>query len=142
MKVLTVVALFVLCSASVACMAKASSLPAPFVACRDIVDGATPVPGKEGARLVLGKMVVASAYTPQQAVRVHNLERWTYWMKAGVAVHSGNFTVTVTVPKAWRSRAGISWGSGAIVSSLRFSGCPTASLVSGWNGYVSTPVQY
>ncbi len=53
-----------------------------------------------------------------------------------MGVRLGKFTVTVTVPKAWRSRAGINWGSGAIVSSLRFSGCAGAPLVFAWNAYV------
>jgi hypothetical protein len=43
----------------------------------------------------------------------------------------------VTVPTAWRSRVGITWGhSQRIVPSLKFTGCASAPLATDWNGYV------
>jgi hypothetical protein len=52
-----------------------------------------------------------------------------------MVVHSGRFTVSVSVPKEWRSRVAITWGGSEIVSALRFTGCGESSLVDGWNGY-------
>jgi hypothetical protein len=61
---------------------------------------------------------------------------WPYWEKAGMFVRQGNFTVTVSVPTAWRSRAAITWGnSQRIVSALQFRGCETGGSTPYWNGY-------
>src|SRR5579859_6729549 len=106
------------------------------VACSDITSGPSPAPGQEGVRSVLGVLALPTAYTPQSAMRVQSAGRWTYWMKAGVGVRLGQFTVTVTVAKAWRTRAAVSWGRGPIVSSIRFSGCAGTPLVFAWNAYV------
>jgi hypothetical protein len=55
----------------------------------------------------------------------------------GMVVRGGNFTVTVRVPKAWRSRAAITWGGGEspIGSSVQFSGCSNKPLTNEWNAY-------
>ncbi len=138
MKVFVVVVLVAFCASSIAGTARGSSASAPLVVpCRDITAGTAPAPGQAGTQSALGVIAVAApAYERHPAVPVQNAGRWRYWMKAGVGVRLGRFTVTVTVTKAWRSRAGISWGNGAIVSSLRFSGCVGAPLVFAWNAYV------
>jgi len=50
--------------------------------------------------------------------------RWPYWRKSGLAIRAGAPTVTVTVPRAWRSRVAITWGNRrGPVSSLSLAGC-------------------
>jgi hypothetical protein len=80
-----------------------------------------------GYRLVLGTFSVPPAYIPQV---VHVGGTWPYWSKAGMVVRAGVPAVTVTVPRAWRSRAAIIWGNAASpVSSLRFASCPGRARV-------------
>jgi hypothetical protein len=134
-RVFAVVALFAVCSALIGRTARGSLRSVPVVVCGDIIGQATG-PRVDGYRLVLGVMSVPPAYMPQGAVHVDGFGRWRYWHKAGMVVRAGKFTVTVAVPKAWRSRAAITWGNRlGIVNSLRFSGCGTAPLVSEWNAY-------
>jgi hypothetical protein len=75
-----------------------------------------------GYRLVLGSLSVPPAYLQQV---VPTGERpWAYWRKAGLVVRAGAPAVTVTVPPAWRGRAGIRWGNrGGPVSSLTIARC-------------------
>jgi hypothetical protein len=112
----------------------ASTTAAPLVSCGNII-GQVPGPREAGYRPALGVLSVPPAYTERSAVRVTGFGRWTYWFKAGMVVHSGRFTVSVSVPQEFRSRIGITWGGTAIVDGLRFSGCGDNSLVKGWNGY-------
>jgi hypothetical protein len=123
---------------SMAGAARGLSVSSPWlVPCREITAGTAPAPGQVGVQTALGVIAVAApAYDPHPAVPVQSAGRWTYWMKGGVGVRLGTYTITVTVAKAWRSRAAISWGTGPIVSSLRFSGCSTAPQVRRWNAYV------
>ena len=133
-RVFGVVSLVAVGSATCAGTARGWLGSIPSVACGDIIGQAGP--HDHGYRVVLGVMSVPPAYMTQGAVHVDGLGRWTYWHKAGIAVRSGGFTVTVTVPRVWRDRAAITWGnSQRIVSSLQFSGCETASVTKGWNGY-------
>jgi len=112
------------------------SSPPRYVPCADVI-GQARGPHDLGYRLVLGVMSVPPAYMPQGAVRVDGFGRWTYWRKTGMVVRGGNFTVVVTVPKAWRSRAAITWGNGGspIVSSLRFTGCGNDASTNQWSAY-------
>jgi hypothetical protein len=50
---------------------------------------------------------------------------WAYWRKSGLVVRAGR-TVTIAVPRAWRSRAAIIWGNGGQgpFSSIRLEACP------------------
>jgi hypothetical protein len=75
------------------------------------------------SRLVLGAASVPAAYL-EQVVATHDLP-WSYWRKAGVVIRSGSERVTLSVPKAWRSRAAISWGNGGggVFTSVRLTGC-------------------
>ena len=76
-----------------------------------------------GYRTVLGSVGVPGPYLAQV---VATRERpWGYWRKAGLVVRAGGPAVTVSLPKAWRGRAAITWGnSTGIVASLRIAGCP------------------
>jgi len=68
----------------------------------------------------------------QRAIRVHGMS-WPYWHKAVLVIRASRSAVVVSVPKAWRRRAAITWGNSQIVSSLRFAPCPSPPSV--WNAY-------
>jgi hypothetical protein len=75
-------------------------------------------------RLVLGAAAVPPAY---QAQVVPTRETpWAYWRKAGLVVRAGAPAVSITVPPAWRPRAGIAWGYGSkdVFDTLRIASCP------------------
>jgi len=79
-------------------------------------------------RQVLGVVAVPPAFMPQ--VVPTGKMPWAYWRKQGLVVSASGKTVTVTVPKAWRRRAAITWGNGVRpVSSLRIEGCHTSAGV-------------
>jgi hypothetical protein len=76
-----------------------------------------------GYRLVLGALSVPPAYA-WQVVHVAERQRWPYWRKAGLVVRAGAQAVTVSVPRAWRSRAAITWGNRpGPVSTLKIASC-------------------
>ena len=90
-----------------------------------------------GGKIVLGVISIGDAYWP--AVRVHQ-GMWRYWDKDGLAIWAGHQAVTITVPKAWRNQAAITWGANVgIVSTLRLPGtlltpgCPAGP--GRWDGY-------
>lgn len=86
-----------------------------------------------GYRVVLGVVSVPPAYRPQ--VVPTDRQPWTYWSKAGLVIRGGSPTVSVTVPKAWRNQAAITWGNNTgIVTALRIAPCP-ASKQAPWNAY-------
>ncbi|MET0562297.1 MAG: hypothetical protein ABW114_02505, partial [Gaiellaceae bacterium] len=71
--------------------------------------------------LVLNTFSVPPAYLRQV---VHVGGSWPYWRKTRLVIRGGAPAVTVTVPRAWRSRAAIIWGNaGTPASSLRFASC-------------------
>lgn len=74
-------------------------------------------------RLVLNAVSVPPVYL-KQVVATHE-QPWAYWRKAGLVVRAGSDVLTVSVPKAWRSRAAIAWGYGGhgIFSSLQIARC-------------------
>ena len=76
-----------------------------------------------GYRLVLGALSVPPAYA-RQVVHVADRPRWPYFRKAGLVVRAGAPAVTVTVPRAWRGRAAITWGNRpGPVSRLKIASC-------------------
>jgi hypothetical protein len=125
------VGLVVLARPGVAVLA-ASSPPAPVVPCDQVVP---PVPNSgSGYRTVLDVVSVPPALQPHA---VATNRPWPYFRKAVLNVRAGRTSVTVSVPKPWRTRAAISWGNGGytgvgIVSSLRIAACPS---LHGWRGY-------
>ena len=61
---------------------------------------------------------------------------WRFWSKWGLFIRAGPPAVVISVPKAWRTRAAITWGSGmGTVSALRVASCPRT--LGAWNGYPS-----
>lgn len=85
-----------------------------------------------GYRVVLGVVSVPQVYLPQ--VVPLRSRPWTHWRKAGLVIRGGAPPVTVSVPRAWRNRAAITWGNSGTVSTLRIASCPPwESKV--WNAY-------
>src|SRR5207244_7195671 len=75
-------------------------------------------------RLVLGAVSVPPAYLAQ--VVPTGEKPWAYWRKAGLVVRAGGSAVSISVPPAWRGRAGIAWGNGSngVFESLRIAPWP------------------
>jgi hypothetical protein len=75
-------------------------------------------------RLVLDAVSVPPAYLAQ-VVPIGETP-WAYWRKAGLVVRAGGPVVSISVPPAWRARAGIAWGYGntGVFDTLRIGGCP------------------
>jgi hypothetical protein len=91
------------------------------VPCSQVIDHPKFPYRSGGYRLVLGAFSVPPAYLRQV---VHVGGTWPYWRKAGLVIRADAPAVTVTVPRAWRSRAAIIWGNAASpVGSLRFASC-------------------
>jgi hypothetical protein len=86
-------------------------------------------------RVVLSTVLVPPAHLPQVVPR--RTGPWTHWSKAGLAVRGGSSGVSVSVPKAWRSRLRIGWGDGG-GSALRFAACPVYEPDKPWNGYAGS----
>jgi hypothetical protein len=107
---------------------RAASLPT--VACGESI-GYAKAGHEDGYRGVLGVLSVPPAYL-SQVVATHS-QPWRYWRKAGLVVRTGNPSVVISVPKAWRSRAAVTWGSSGTVSVLRVEGCPPSPA--GWRAY-------
>jgi hypothetical protein len=99
------------------------------VPCRESIDEtAFPFIGSPGParryRSVLGAVSAPPVHLPN--VEHTGQEPWPYWRKQGIVVRAGAGLVTVTVPKAWRSRVAIEWGNagtGGPFSTVRFAGC-------------------
>jgi hypothetical protein len=98
------------------------------VPCREII-GSTKFPYLGGYqtrfryRQVLGVISAPPAFM-EQVVPTHRTP-WAYFHKQGLVVRGSGESVTVTVPRAWRNKAGIAWGYGGhgVFSSLRIAGC-------------------
>ena len=104
----------------------------PVVSCDSIVGRARS--GHEaGYRVVLGVVSVPLAYLRQ--VEPTHAKPWTTWRKAGLVVRANAPPVDVSVPRAWRSRAAITWGDSAIVSALRIAPCAPFLPPKVWNAY-------
>jgi len=105
----------------------ASSAPTLIVRCGEIIHHtAFPYLGDRRPRfryrLVLGVVSAPPTYL-QQVIPTHR-HPWAYWYKSGLVVRAGSESVTVSVPRAWRSRVAITWGNNTgIVHTLRIAGC-------------------
>lgn len=112
--------------------AAASSAPTPTVTCDKII-----LPAGSGTaggyRVVLGVVSVPPAYLRQ--VVATGSRPWTHWRKAGLVIRGNSLPVYVTVPKAWRGRAAITWGNSGTTSSLRIARCPPTDDAKPWNAY-------
>lgn len=102
----------------------------PTVPCFDAIDHLRS--GREaGYRVALGVVSAPPARLPGP-VQTHD-RPWRYWQKAGLLVLMGEPAVTVSVPRAWRRRVAVTWGSAGIVSALRIQHCPPPSTA--WSAY-------
>jgi hypothetical protein len=75
-------------------------------------------------RQVLAAASVPGPFVPQTSPT--ESKPWTYFAKWGMVVRGGaGPPVTVTVPRAWRTRVAISWGNAqhAVFHTLRFPRC-------------------
>jgi hypothetical protein len=98
------------------------------VPCREIIGG-TRFPYLGGYqpqfryRLVL-RVVSAPPAFMEQVYGTRN-RQWPYFRKQGLVVRGSGESVTITVPRAWRMKAGIAWGYGGhgVFSSLKIAGC-------------------
>jgi hypothetical protein len=103
----------------------------PVVSCDSIIGRGS---GHEaGYRVVLGVVSVPPAYLRQ--VEPTHTKPWTTWRKAGLVVRANAPPVDVRVPRTWRSRAAITWGDSAIVSTLRIAPCAAFLPPKVWNAY-------
>jgi hypothetical protein len=110
----------------------AASAPTPTVTCDKIIlPAASGTAG--GYRVVLGAVSVPPAYMRQ--VVTTGSRPWTHWRKAGLVIRGNSLPVYVTVPKAWRGRAAITWGNSGTTSSLRIARCPPMDDAKPWNAY-------
>jgi len=81
-------------------------------------------------KIVLGRISVRPGYGGT-ALRVGG--RWPYWQKNGIEILAGTPVVSISLPKSWRQRAAITWGTSGTVSSLRLTSCARPARV--WDGY-------
>ena len=104
----------------------------PVVGCDSIVGRARS--GHEaGYRVVLGVVSVPPAYRRQ--VEPTHTKPWATSRKAGLVVHANAPPVDVSVPRAWRARAAITWGDSGIVGALRIAPCAAFLPSKPWNAY-------
>ena len=79
-------------------------------------------------RLVLGVVSAPPAYLPR-IYRADDPERkrgWPFWRKQGMVVRNSGESVAIRVPRAWRTRAAITWGNGGSnepFASILLAGC-------------------
>lgn len=101
------------------------------VPCNEIIDG-TRFPYVGGFerrlryRLVLGAVSAPPAYL-QAKPSPTGTRPWTYFSKKGLIVRAAREQpVFISVPRRWRTRAGIAWGYGGhgVFNSLRILRCP------------------
>jgi len=117
---------------TIAADAWSSPTGAPGPTCGSII-----VPGGQFTwrpqRVVLGVVSAPPAYIPQTVSSGESL--WRYWSKAGIVIRANSRPVLVSVPRAWRGRAAISWGDARIASAVVFPSCPPSSSLGNWNPY-------
>jgi len=88
--------------------------------------------GPPGGRLVLGVLAAPPAHLEHAAPTA--TRPWAYFAKYGIAIRADSPAVLITIPEAWRHRAGIGWGNNSgVVSSLRLPSCPRQ--IGAWNAY-------
>jgi hypothetical protein len=106
----------------------------PTVACDKSGGIVLPSGDTNGYRVVLGVVSVPARHTYDVPTRGKYFRPWRFWSKEGINVRAGSPAVVVSVPKAWRTRAAITWGNAGTVSALRLASCPT-SAGGAWIGY-------
>jgi hypothetical protein len=132
---LRLVLLLIACAALTAgaVSAPGSDRPQRTVPCSEVIDQvAFPYRGgperRHRFRQVLGAASVPPAFVEQ--VSPTRSQPWTHFAKHGLVVRSGLAPLTVTVPRAWRARAGIVWGNGGlgVFHTIRIAACPAEPI--------------
>ena len=124
----TLIALVVV--AVIAAHAGATTTAPAIVSCDDII-GQTNTGRDAGYRIILGIVSVPPAHLT--GVVKTDFTPFAYWRKAGLVIRASHTPVSVSIPKPWRTRAAITWGSSGNVSALKIAPCPTSPKL--WNGY-------
>jgi hypothetical protein len=88
--------------------AGAHSAPTPTVSCDAIVQPSGSFAFRP-KRVVLDVAAVPPAHIPQ--TEPSGARRWPYWSKAGLVIRADSPPVRVSVPKRWRNRVAIGWGT-------------------------------
>lgn len=107
----TAVALVLAAGSSAGAAATASSRPT--VTCDQSGRIVMPAGDRNGYCVLLGVVSVPPDYIPGVVpTRGKFFRPWRFWSKAGLNVRAGSPAVVVSVPKAWRNRAAITWEAG------------------------------
>ena len=131
MRIALVIAGTALAGLAAASALSAPSQPTPTVSCDKII-GRVGSGQVGGYRVVLGAVSVPPAFLRQ--VIPTSEQPWTHWRKAGLVIRGSSLPVYVSVAKAWRGRAAITWGNSGTTTSLRIARCPP-SEDKAWNAY-------
>jgi hypothetical protein len=100
----------------------------PQVGCDQIIRQ-TNAPNR---RIVLGVIAVPPSYLP--GAYPTGSTPWRYYWKYGLAIRANSPAVLITIPRASRYSAAISWGNGlGPLASLRLLSCPRQ--LGSWNVY-------
>ena len=106
----------------------AADAPQRIVPCSEVIDSTGfPYVGsaerRYRSRTVLGAVSVPPAYL-EQVIQTRS-RPWTYFSKHGLVARADGRAVTITVPRAWRTRAGIVWGNAGhgVFHTIRLAGC-------------------
>ena len=101
--------------------------PQRTVPCAEVV-GHTAFPYRGRYQLVLGAVSVPPAHLAQ--VSPTESRPWTHFAKHGLVVRSGAEPLTISVPRAWRTRVGIVWGNGGlgVFHTIRIAACPSSPI--------------
>jgi hypothetical protein len=106
----------------------AADAPQRVVPCSEVIDSTRfPYVGSAERRYryrtVLGAVSVPPAYLEQ--VFETRTKPWTHFSKHGLVVRADGRAVTITVPRAWRTRVGIVWGNAGhgVFHTIRIAGC-------------------
>jgi len=119
-------------AATIAATADARARSVFVVPCTDTI-GNLSNPAGSDRHVALGLFSVPSVTVGSE--RLFGVLHWRYWTKVAVGVRRYRAPVTVSVPKAWRSKVAVTWGNRAgIMSSIRFSSCADATSPN-WSAY-------
>jgi hypothetical protein len=122
-----VVGTALVCAALLAGAASAQPAAEVTVGC-----GETAPARVDGARVVLGAVVLSPPRelerSPARAAGGH----WRWFQRARIAVRGGESDVAVSVPLGWRDRVAVSFGRSGSTHALRFDRCAAAR---GWSVY-------
>lgn len=95
----------------------------PQVRCADVI-GSQSKPRRD-QRVVLGAVLLPRRRIPGEPQLLPGASPLPYWTKQGLLIRAGRPPVVLTVPIAWRRRAGILWGGTDTPGPVeRFPSCP------------------